>query len=259
MADLTDPGRKAIEADLRSFRKGGGEPTEARLGGLFDLTEALGEGISERAFVALSRYYETHGTDPETDIGAYFYLAGWGVGGHSVDQRRGWYRDAFFVDISTAWRRAERGLKQLAALIRDHTEHSRPWAVISVFQTGGNFQAFLDFNLGYESWRPPAVYLNGEEVTDIEFRLHTADTSDPNRQGPGTRYVSRTVLPETPLDLRGETEEALGSVRVIWDMPVWPVWQTLGWTTNPNIYLRTRTFRQRAIETSFWRVESSGD
>ncbi|WP_459976070.1 hypothetical protein, partial [Nocardioides pyridinolyticus] len=94
MATLVDPGMNALIADLRTFRKGEGHPDSDRMHGLFDLTEALGEGISERAFEALGRYYQQHGRNPETDIGSYFYLAGWGVGGHSIDQRRRKYRDA---------------------------------------------------------------------------------------------------------------------------------------------------------------------
>lgn len=248
MPNLIDPGKDALLDDLRVFRRGTGHPTAARMNDLFDLTEALGEGVIERAFAALERYYEQHGTDPETDIGAYFYLAGWGSGEATIDQRRYRYRDRFYCDISTAWRRSERGMKRLAALIRDHAEHSRPWAVVSVFQTGETFQAFLDFNLGHESWRPPVVQLNGEEIQGLDFHLHVAGDDDPQRQGPGTRYTSRIILPETPLDPRAEPGELLGRVRVIWNMPVWPVWQTVAWTTNPNIYVRMRTFRERAVE-----------
>lgn len=244
-----DPGLDALVADLRAFRKGADEPTELRMHQLFDLTEALGEGIAERAFTALGRYYDEHGTDPETDIGAYFYLAGWGVGGHSIEQRRRWYRDAYLCDIGTAWRRSDRGADQLARLIRDHTEASRPWAVVSVFQTGQSFQAFLDFNLGFESWRPPVVSLNGTELADLDFHLHTADDSDPARRAPGTRYTSRMILPKTQLASNGEL---LGTVRVVWPMPVWPVWQVLAWTSNPDIRVRTRTFRQRAVEASIF-------
>lgn len=251
MADVVDPAKAALIADLRAFRKGAGYPDVTRMENLFDLTEALGEGVSERAYETLERYYEQHGLDPETDIGAYFYLAGWGVGGHSIDQRRRKYRDALLCDVSTAWRRSERGMAQLASLIRDHAESSRPWSVVSVFQTGTSFQAFLDFNLGLESWRPPVVLLNGEDVEGLDFHLHAADDSDPRRNGPGTRYTTRIVLPETPLDTAAELGQPLGRVRVIWNMPVWPVWQGLGWTVDPNIYVRTRTFRERAIEVAF--------
>lgn len=249
---LVDPLRDGLERDLLVFRKGAGHPSPERMAELFDLTEALGDGIAERAFLELERYYGEYGTDPTTDIGAYFYLSGWDVGLETVNARKDQYYKDYKKDISTSLRRSERGVTRLAALIRDHTEHSRPWCTISVFQTGSNFQAFLDFNLGYESWRPPRVWLNGEEVEDIELHLHRAEGQAPPWHESGTRYTSRTILPEVPLIQ--EPGRPLGVVRVEWPMPVWPTWQTIGWTVDPQIHLQTRTFRQRMVEVSVMRT-----
>lgn len=252
VSELKDPVKDRLFAELRIFRKGAGEPTHDRLDGLFELTEALGEGIIERAFEALGRYYDERGTDPETDIGAYFYLAGWGVGLDSIDQRRTRYAETLHCDVSTAWRRAERGLKQLRALIRDRAEKSRPWAMVSVFQSGERFHPFLDFNLSYESWRPPRVQVNGDDLGDLDFHLHR----DPENE---TRYVSRIVLPEYDLNLTAGFRMPMATVRVSWAMPVWPIWNTMAWTADPRIISRMRTFRERAVEVTleWWSATSA--
>ncbi|MBD8467084.1 hypothetical protein IFU30_12470 [Plantibacter sp. CFBP 8798] len=242
MVELKDPTLDAIVRELVIFRKGEGHPTVARMSGLFYLNEALGEGIPERAFTALERLYERYGTDPESAIGAYFYLAGWGVGLDSVDKRRYRYREEFLRDISTPLRRSKRGMAELAAIIRDGDEKSRPWAVVSIFQSGNSFQPVLDFNMGYESWNAPTVTLCGEEVP-IDFHLHGATPS-------ADRFSRRIVLAETALDLDKAFGEQMGSLRVIWPMPVWPVWNLVSWTADPRILTRMRTFRQRAVDVS---------
>ncbi|MBZ5736071.1 hypothetical protein K8Z61_16370 [Nocardioides sp. TRM66260-LWL] len=248
MATPQDPVRDELFRDLRAFRKQPGLPSAARLNDLFALTEALGEGNAERAFDELTRYHDEHGTDPRTDIGAYFYLAGYDVGLDTIDQRRRRYVERFVCELSTAWRRAERGLNKLAALIRDHAERSRPWAVVSIFQSGNHFQPFLDFNLGYESWRPPIIQIDGHELAPDDFVVHR--NAEDN-----TRFTNRLVLPEKPLRLDVTFGEPMARLRVIWPMPVWPVWNVVAWTADPRILTRLRTFRQRAVEVSleWWR------
>lgn len=250
---MKDPTRDGLIRELRIFRRGEGHPSAVRMTGLFYMTEALGEGIPERAFDELAALYEKHGQDPESAIGAYFYLAGWGVGLDSVDKRRFRYRDEFLRDISTPLRRSERGIQELATLIRDRGEHSRPWAFVSIFQSGDAFQPFLDFNLGYESWQQPSVFVNGDEIA-IEFHVH--QDSDAKH-----RYTRRIVLPELPLNLDVGFAEPMAVVRVVWPMPVWPVWSVASWTADPRIMTRLRTFRQRAVEVSlqWWRQTPPGD
>lgn len=253
MVDLKDPTRDELVRELRAFRKGSGVPSTARMTALFYLTEALGDGIPERTFDELARLYELHGRDPESSIGAYFYLSGWGVGLDSVDQRREKYRDTFYADVSTAWRRSERGIQELVTLIRDRDEHSRPWAFVSIFQSGNVFQPFLDFNLGYESWQKPVVFLDSEEI-EIDFHVHRhAET--------GHRYSRRIIMPEAPLNLDVGFGEPMAVLRVGWNMPVWPVWSVASWTADPRILTRLRTFRQRAIEVSlqWWRQTPPAD
>lgn len=236
--------------DLRAFRKSPGEPSANRMEGLFELTELLGEGNPERAFDALQRYNEQYGGDPQSNLGAFFYLAGWSVGLETLDQRLRRYAQTFHCAKETGWRRCDRGIRQLAAMIRDQSESSRPWAVVSIFQSGKQFQPFLDFNLGHEAWRHPVIQLDGRELEGLDFVVHRAEAP---RGKP--RYTSRIILPEAPLRLDVQFGEPMARVRVIWAMPVWPVWNVVSWTADPRILTRLRTFRQRAVEVSleWWR------
>jgi hypothetical protein len=195
-----------------------------------------------------------HGTDPLTNVGAFFYLAGWGVGLSSVDQRRTAYVASHYAaDVSTPWRRSERGIHELVTLIRDRDEHTRPWAFVSVFQSGGKFQPVLDFNMRNESWRPPTVLIDGEPV-DVEFCVHPHPTIP-------DFYTRRFVLPEAPLTLDVGFAERMAVLRVGWNMPVWPVWSVFSWTADPRIAVHLRTFRERAVEVSlqWWRKTPPGD
>lgn len=245
-----DPIADQLKKDLRRLRRGEGEPSIERMTDLHTLTDALGEGIPSRAFDTLGRYRQQHGTDPETDIGAFFYMSGWGVGLSSVNRRRDRYAEEFVCDISTAWRRSERGIAALVMMIRDHHENSRPWAFISIFQSGAAFQPFLDFNMGYEAWRPPVITLDGK-TQEVDFHFH----QNPEDR---TRYTRRIILPESPLKLDVGFAETMATLRVVWEMPVWPVWQLGSWTADPRIFTRLRTFRQRAVEVTleWWRKES---
>lgn len=218
------------------------------MAGLFYLTEALGDGIPERAFDELMVLAERHGTDPLTSIGAFFYLAGRGIGLDSVDQRRTRYVEQHYAgDVSTPWRRSERGIAELATLIRDRDEHTRPWAFVSVFQSGNTYQPVLDFNLRKETWTPPSVSIDGEAV-EADFHVHTHPTMD------GV-FTKRVILPESPLRLDVGFAERMAVVRVGWNMPVWPVWSVFSWTADPRIAVHLRTFRERAVEVSlqWWR------
>lgn len=248
MVTPKDPARDEIWKELRIFRKGDGIPAANRLAGLFYLTEALGDGIQERAFDELSRYHQGLGQDPLSDIGAFFYLSGWTVGLGTVDERRKRYLEEHFAsDVSTPWRRSERGITELATLIRDRAESHRPWAFVSIFQSGGTFQPVLDFNMSYESWQPPEVFIDHEPIP-LDFHVHR----DSNKHG---RFTRRIVLPESPLRTDVGFAEAMATVRVRWPMPVWPTWSLLSWTADPRIMTHMRTFRERAVEVSlqWWR------
>lgn len=245
---LKDPVRDELVRELRLFRRGEGEPAASRMSGLFYLTEALGDGIPERAFEELAVIQRDFGADPLTSIGAFFYLSGWGIGLGTVNQRRNAYVAAHLAgDVSTPWRRSERGIAELAAMIRDRDEHARPWAFVSVFQSGNRYQPVLDFNLREESWRAPSVSIDGEPVA-FDFHVHKHPTMERS-------YTRRVVLPESPLRLDVGFAERMAVLRVGWNMPIWPVWSVFSWTADPRIAVHLRTFRERAVEVSlqWWR------
>ena len=68
-------------------------------------------------------------------------------------------------------------------------------------------------------------------------------------------------MPETPLDLTAAFGEPMATLRVLWTMPVWPVWRLMSWTADPRIVTHLRTFRQRAVEVSlqWWRQMPASD
>lgn len=253
MVEIKDPTRDELIRELRIFRKGAGHPSIVRLNGLHYLTEILGEGIKEKAFDEIGELYEAYGKDPETNIGAFFYLAGWNIGLESVDERRVSYRDRYYVDVSTAWRRSERGIQELTTIVRDLDEKFRPWAFIAIFQNRDTFQPFLHFNLGYETWSKPSVFIDDVEQ-EIDFHVHY----DPDNE---LRYTRRIILPDQPLNLDVEFGEAMAVLRVVWNMPAWPIWSLGSWTADPRIMTRMRTFRNRAVEVSleWFRQTPPGD
>ncbi len=248
VAEIKDPLHGELLRELRMFRRGKGLPNEARIAGLFYLVEALGDGDADQAFAALAQLHTEHGQDPITDIGAYFYLCGWDIGFDSIDERRSRYVEDFYAsDVSTPWRRSARGMDQLTTLIRNRSEHRRPWAFVSIFQSGEKFQPVLDFNLAHESWRPPRAFIDEVEL-DLEFHVHPSSTVE-------GLYNRRYVLPEASLDTDVTFAGSMASVKVIWQMPIAPLWSLLSWTADPRVMTHMRTFRDRAVEVrlQWWR------
>lgn len=253
MVELVDPIRDAILKELLQFRKQAGHPGPHRLDGLFHIVEALGDGIPERAFDEFAQMYENLGRDPETNVGAYFYLCGWSVGLNTIDERRLRYvAEHYAGEISAPWRRAKKGASELATIIRDRDETNRPSAVVSIFQSGAAFQPVLDFTMAFESWQPPAVLVNGENI-DLDFHIH----KDPKRDD---RYTRRFVLPEARLETSVKHGEQMGRVFVHWPMPVWPTWRLLAWVPEPQVLPQMRTVRNRAVEVSlsWWPASPDG-
>jgi hypothetical protein len=253
MVDRIDPVRDEIARELGVFRKGAGKPGVHRIAPLFYLTEALGDGNPDEAMEELSRYQRELGQDPMSNIGAFFYLSGWGVGLDTIDARRARYLEEHYAgDISTPWRRSGRGIAELAAVIRDQSESHRPWAFVSLFQSGTTYQPVLDFNMSRESWQPAQVFIDGVQI-DLDFHFH-ADTED------ATRLTRRFVLPESPLRTDVGFGEAMAAIRVRWPMPVWPTWSLFTWTADSRIMTHMRVFRGRAVEASiqWWHGTPAG-
>lgn len=220
-----------------------GQPSIERLTGQNELIEALGLGDVDRAWHRLERLREEHGSDPDTDIGAYFYLSGWEIGRESLDQRITMYADAFGCDARTARRRGDRGAAKLATIVRDQAEGNRPWGLITVFQSGDKADFIVRLMMAYESWRPAEIRLNGEDISEPVFLLHKS----PDVAG---GYYYQLIAEAVPLDRSVEKGGMMASIVVHWPMPVWPTWQTAAHVVESWIVLRTRTFRDRGIELS---------
>lgn len=218
-----------------------GWPAIERLSGQNELIEALGMGDVDRAWHRLQRLREEHGKNPESDIGAYFYLAGWDIGRETLDQRLTQYAEEYLCEKRTALRRGDRGALKLATIIRDRSETNRPWGMISVFQGGASVDFIVRLMMAYESWRPAEIRMNDENVSEPTFTLH----KNPDVMG---GYFYQFVAQDLPLDTTEAGRSTMASIVVHWPMPVWPTWQTMTHVADPRIWIRTRTFRDRGFE-----------
>lgn len=198
-------------------------------------------GDVHRAWERLERLQNGYGNDQETDIGAYFYLAGWGVGRESLNQRIEQYAKSFHCNERTVVRRADRGAVKLAVLIRDEAESSRPWGLLTLFQSGAKADVIVRLMLGFESWRPATVRVNGKDVSDPKFTIHRNEAVEGS-------FYHQIILQKVPLDLDALKHGTMASASVHWPMPVWPTWQTVAYVADPRIVTRTRTFRNRGVE-----------
>lgn len=235
-----DPVRDNLRLELRAIRKMAGMPAASRLTGQHELIDALGHGDVQRAWARLERIRDDYGADPETDIGAYFYSAGWGVGRETLDQRRKEYAKQFHCTDRTALRRSDRGIDELATIIRDEAEAKRPWGLITVFQSGDKADFIVRLMMAYESWRPAEIRLNGTDISEPVFTLHkNADVTG--------GYYYQLIAEAVPLDMSVPEGGTMASLIVHWPMPVWPTWQTVSHGSNPSVSVRTRTYRDRGI------------
>jgi hypothetical protein len=242
MAQLKDPIRDDLLRELRSIRKMPGLPTIERLSGHNELIEALGMGDVDRAWHRLLRLREEHGGDAATDIGAYFYLAGWDIGRDTLDQRISLYRNSFSCNERTALRRGDRGAVKLTTIIRDQAEENRPWGLITAFQSGTKVDFIIRLMMAFESWRPPEIRLNGRDISEPTFMLH----ANPDVIG---GYYYQMILEAVTIDMAADGQGGTAvSLVVHWPMPVWPTWQTAAHIADPRIITRTRTYRDRGIE-----------
>jgi len=240
VADLKDPTRDRLLNELRAMRRMPGLPMIDRLSGQNELIEALGYGDVERAWARLQRLRDEHGGDPQTDIGTYFYLAGWDIGRDTLDQRIKQYANHFGCDERTARRRGDRGADKLATLIRDQAETNRPWGLITLFQSA-KVDFIVRLMMTYESWRPAEIRINGEDVSDPVFTLH----KNPDVTG---GYYHQLIAEAVPLGTSAGENGTMASIVVHWPMPVWPTWQTAAYIADQRIVTRTRTYRDRGVE-----------
>jgi len=250
--NLTDSYREDLIRELRAFRKGSGQPAANRMASLFYLTESLGEGVQERAFDELTRLQQEFGGDPMTPVGAFFFLSGWGVGLGSVDERRRLYVNRHYAgDVSTPWRRSEKGIRELVALIESRDEWHRPTGFIGLVPGPSSFQAALGFDIPLASWVKPSVYVNDEEYDLDDY----ANVEIDQKGKLGRQYI----LPFVPLDTSVGASESMGTVRVKWLASTWPVWSVMSWLDDPRTFTQIRTFANRSIEVSLRSSNVAGE
>lgn len=250
---LKDPTLDRIITELRAMRRGHGA-WETRLAPMVWLVDAAGLGSVERAASALGDIRAEHGLDPESNIGAFFWLGdiGCDTPEASLEQRLDAYGQTFHCDPRTALRRSDKGIHALAALLRDYSQQGRPEAMIWLFQSGVTATAVLDFVVDEQSVRPPVVTVNDVLQELPEFIGH--------RESHGTydRYRARIILDDLPIRIDCGPYETCLSVQITWDMPIWPTWQLTSWIPDPHFVAQLHTHRHRAAEIRLlWKPEVS--
>lgn len=240
-----DPLRREIEAELRALRT---KPIPLSLENIatsFALTDAIGRGSTERALTVLMDALAQYGSEPASDIRAYFETCGIGLEGGSLNQRLEAYERVHFVDRRTGLRRSDRGASKLSVILRDAAALDRPWAKLVVTEMDGGVTMGLLLDIPKSAqWRRPHVYINGEQV-EREFELRDSKK--------GHRLLSaKERFDDVPL-LTVEPGEDEFEAHVFWIMPIWPVWGISTSLTTPGLGSAFITERESGATASLWR------
>jgi hypothetical protein len=240
-----DPLRREIEAELRVLRT---KPIPLSLENIatsYALTDAIGRGSTERALSVLMDALAQHGSEPASDIRAYFETCGIGLGGESLNQRLEAYERAHFVDRRTGLRRSDRGANKLSVILRDAAALDRPWAKLVVTEMDGGVTMGLLLDIPKSAqWRRPHVYINGKQV-EREFELHESKKGD--------RFLSaKERFDNMPL-LAVEPGEDEFEAHVFWIMPIWPVWGISASLRTPGLGSAFITERESGATVTLWR------
>lgn len=236
---MKDPIYDELVQELRRVRTKPGLPGPERLDGAFTLIDELGQGDLMRAWELLEALRQEHGNDADSDIAAYFALAGWDVGLSTLEQRRDAYARTHYCDSRTALRRADRGMGQLARLIRHGSASSRPWVIFALWQSGNHAEVIVRFHMTIESWRPPTIRIN-DEIQPHDFVLHRM------KDRPGW-YHSLAVAERVPLDLTAGQSQDMLSAFVHWPMPIWPAWFHVTYAADPRILTTSHVYADRGL------------
>jgi hypothetical protein len=241
-----DPLRRELEVELRALRT---RPTPLSLEHIatsYALTDAIGRGSTERALSVLMDALAQYGSDPDSDIRAYFETCGIGLEGETLNQRLVAYERIHFVDRRTGLRRSDRGANKLSIILRDASALDRPRAKLAVSEVDGLVTMGLLLDIPRSAqWRRPHVYINGEQV-EREFELH-----DSKKGNHFLRAAER--FDSIPLRAAEEPQGDEFEAHVFWIMPIWPVW---GITTNlktPGLASFFITERESGATATLWR------
>lgn len=188
-----------------------------RIATAFTITDFVGRGSVERAYGALLDALIRHGSEPESDIRAYFDTSGFQVEGETLDQRLKAYAAAHHVEQRTALRRSDRGAEKLSYILRDTLTIERPWGKLAVSEVDGLVVVGVQVDVPHNAqWRRPHVYINGVQH-EREFVLHDSDTSE-------FFATAKERFENIPLQAPDEPDGDEFEARVFWVMPVWPIW-----------------------------------
>jgi hypothetical protein len=249
-----DPIVETLLIDLRRLRRMPGELGVGRFVELQVLTDFVGAGSIEQANSALVELQQLHGSDPESDVGAYFFTAGLNIGRSSLDQRLKQYAEQYSVDPRTALRRSDRGAVKLSTIIRHSLQYDRPWCRVVAVQSGPTFLFSIYIELDVNSdWRRPRVSMNGTRYHDVEFTLKGVET---NRN----RLSSLVRLPGQALDTSVGGSDPLVEIGVTWAMPIWPSYDVTAHLADNRLTARLITDPKGMAEIQLrWATEAAAE
>lgn len=172
--------QQELLADLRVLRRMEGEPDQARLTGRHALIEQLGSGSIKAAYKRLMALAEEAGSEVGSDIHAYYFTIGLGVGGLNLDDRLKRYAETHHVVTKTALRRSDRGLVALSHLIRDRSVVQRPEAYLWLTQDGPIVGLTVTFwMIADTEFRQPGIYIDGkrQDLPKLEWSAFEPGTN----------------------------------------------------------------------------------
>lgn len=236
--------RQELLAELRAFRRAQGAFGLERLALAELLTELVGQGSVEQAYTMLLDVLNREGKDAEGDIRAFFETAGLDTAGNNLDERLKTYAAVHFVDERTGLRRSDRGAERLSYILRDELNYERPWCNLIAVQDG-NF-AVVDVSIEipeHTQWRRPHVYINDVFQERRGFELRDSETHP-------MLVTGQERFATIELNVEADEDTALLEVRVVWVMPVWPVWQSGAHLADPRLYTKLVNNRDHSAELS---------
>jgi hypothetical protein len=239
---VEDPLVTLLQADLRKIRRLPGDIDAVKLADASDLIDQLGNGSIDQALGQLSYIRERNDDGPDGDVRAYFFTAGFGVGGETLDWRLKRYAADRVVDERTGLRRSDRGIIKISRIIRDGLDYGRPYAHLFGVQNGTYFHTDITFQVLDKSiGRRPHIHINGERIMDFNFGFQEIEPGSPFSKASAT-------LPGTTLDVTVKDGEPLIAVEVIWLTQVAPIWRLSTHFVDDRLTSHLEVYRDGSAE-----------
>jgi len=235
---------------LRALRRQPGLLAAERLAVSAPLISFIGNGSPVLAWNNLMALRKRYGTDPESDVGAFFYLSGWKIGGDSLEWRRNHYARRFACDDRTALRRADRGAATLATLIREEVNYDRPCGNVITYQDGNTASLLAIYRVRTgETFPVPRLSMDG-----TRWRLdQLAESSDASMDG----FVDRRLkVINIPLVRTREVSDPCVELGLVWTPSIWPYWELVGHCADPRLHWHFTVDRSGMLSVSLnWASE----